>query len=169
MKIERLPLVVALGCALWACSCTLLQTPTAVAPIGPEPGSRPTLATAGFLKVYTDVECYPYDEDQYYYAHTDYGIYTPDGKRVKSVQNAESFHSLPPKQVALPPGQYTVVGWSDAYQRVKVPVVIQAGCLTTVNLEKDAHMLFQNAKPADLVHTPDGRIVGWAANVATTR
>jgi hypothetical protein len=146
-----------------------MQTPIAVAPVGPAPGSRPALASTGFLKVYTEVECYPYDEDLYYYAHTAYGVFDTGGRRIKSVQNAASFHSLVPQQVEFPPGHYEVVGWTDAYQLVKVPVLIQAGYLTTVNLEKDAHKLFQNAKQDDLVRTTDGRIVGWSANVAAAR
>ena len=167
MKTKSLLVLITAVGSLWACSCTLLQQPLAVAPVGPAPGSQPALADSGFLKVYTDVECYPYDEDMYYYAHTAYGVYDSGGKRIQSVQNAESFHSLNPMQVTLPPGQYTVKGWSDAYQLVKVPVVIKAGCRTTVNLEKNDHGLFPSGKTADLVQTPDGRIVGWMASLAT--
>jgi hypothetical protein len=165
MNRQQLVVLIAVGLSLFSCSCTLMQQPVAVAPVGPGPVRHPALTSTGFLKVYTEVECYPYDEDMYYFAHTDYGVYRPDGQRIKSVQNAASFHSLAPKQVELPPGQYEVVGWTDAYQLVKVPVLIKAGCLTTVNLEKDAHQLFQNAKQDDLVRTADGRIVGWSANV----
>ena len=165
MKTQRLLALVTVAGALWTCSCTLMQQPVAVAPVGPGPGSQTALADTGFLKVYTEVECYPYDEDLYYYSHTAYGIYDLDGNRIKSVQNTASFHSLNPMKVALPPGQYAVVGWSDAYQLVKVPVRIEAGRLTTVNLEKNDHQLFQKAKADELVYTADGRIVGWSASV----
>ena len=70
----------------------------------------------------------------------------------------------------IPQGLYRFgVGWFDAYQLVKVPVVIKAGCLTTVNLEKNDHGLFPTGKTADLLQTPDGRIVGWAANAVAVR
>ena len=163
MKMQRLFVLVVLGSSLFACSCTMLQTPIAVAPVGPGPGSQMAAAATGFLKVYTNVQGYPYDSSDYYYVHTDYGIYNLDGMRVKSVQNAESFHSLNPQQVALPPGQYVVKGWTGSSQLAKVPVEIKAGCLTIVNLEKDSHQLFNSATQNDLVHTPDGMIVGWVA------
>lgn len=165
MKMQCLPVLLALGTALLTCSCALLQQPIVVAPVGPGPGSQIASAPTGSLEVYTDVQRYAYDESTYYDAHTDYGIYDLGGQRIKSVQNSASFHSLQPQEVALPPGQYSVVGWSDGYQLVKVPVVIQAGRLTKVNLEKNNHQLFQKANQDDLVHTPDGRTVGWSANV----
>ena len=169
MKMQRLLVLVVAGSSLLACSCTMLQTPVAVAPVGPGPGSQIAQTSCGFLKVYTDVQWYPYDSSGYYYAHTAYGVYALDGTRVKSVGNAESFHSLNPQLVALSPGQYFVRGWSDAYYLAKVPVEIKAGCLTIVNLEKDSHELFQSANQNNLVHTPEGRTVGWAANVAVAR
>jgi hypothetical protein len=147
-------------------SCTLMQQPVAVAPVGPAPGSQLALADTGFLKVFTDMKFSRYD-DMFYATHTDYGVYDDAGKLIKSVQNAESFHSPTPMQVALPPGHYIVEGWSDAYKLVKVPVLIEAGSLTTVNLEKDDHGLFPGGIAADLVHTPDGRIVGWPTSLAT--
>ena len=166
MKKQRLLVLVAAGGSLLVCSCAMLQTPIAVAPVGPEPGNQIAQTATGYLKVYTNVEGYPYDEDNFYYVHTDYGIYDLDGKRVKSVQNTESFHSLKPKQVVLPPGHYFVKGWTGANQLAKVPVEIKAGCLTLVNLENNNHELFQKANQDDLVHAPDGRIVGWMASTS---
>ena len=164
MKMQRLVVLVAVGSSLLACSCSTLQTPVAVAPVGPGPGSQIAQASTGSLKVYTHVQGYPYEADYYYFVHSDYNIYDSSGRHVKSVQNTELYHSPTPREVALPPGHYEVVAWGDGFQqRVKVPVEIKAGCLTTVNLEKDSHRLFQDAKQDDLVRTPDGGIVGWVA------
>ena len=164
MKMQRLLVLVATGISLLACSAAALPSPVAVAPVGPGPDSQLAQTSTGSLKVYTHVQGYPYEADYYYFVHSDYNIYDASGRHVKSVQNTELYHSLTPREVALPPGDYEVVAWGDAFQqRVKVPVEIKAGCLTTVNLEKDSHRLFQDAKQDDLVRTPDGGIVGWVA------
>ena len=159
--------LVTAGCSLLVCSCTLLQTPIAMAPVGPGPSNQTAQATTGYLKVYSNVQGFPYDADNFYYVHSDYNIYDSNGRHVKNVQNTELYQSLTPREVALPPGHYEVVAWGDGFQKmVKVPVEIKTGCLTIVNLEIDNHELFQNAKPDDLVHASDGRIVGWAATAS---
>ena len=140
MKMQCLLVLVASGSSLLACSCMTLQTPVTLAPVGPGPSSQVTQASTGSLKVYTQVQGYSYEADYYYFVHSDYNVYNLNGWRVRSVQNTELYRSLTPRAVALPPGHYEVVAWGDAYQQlVKVPVEIKAGCLTTVNLEKDTH------------------------------
>lgn len=165
MKTRSTAVLVALGVMFGACSCSMLQTPLVVAPVGPAPGSTASADSAGFLTVYTHAEGHPYDEFEYYWAHTEYNVYTPAGKHVETVENGEYTQNPLPRQVELPPGEYAVVGWSDTDQLVKVPVVIRPGQLTTVNLEADADSLFLHAQPSELVHTPDGRIVGWSAGL----
>lgn len=166
MNMQRLLVPLMVAAASLTSSCTLMQTPLVVAPVGPAPGSEASADPAGFLTVYTHAEGHPYDEFEYYRAHTEYNVYTPAGKHVESVENGEFTHDPVPGKVALAPGEYMVVGWSDTDQLVKVPVVIRAGQLTTVNLEADADSLFEKARPSELVHTPDGKIVGWSAGLA---
>jgi hypothetical protein len=149
-----------------ATSCALLQKPVALAPVGPGPYGHATSAPTGFLEVYTAVKCYPYDR-QFYYAHTAYGVYDTSGRRVKSVENEVYYHSLEPEVVSLPPGSYSVVGWADGYELVKVPVIIKTGLLTEVNLEAHGKAAFPGASTNDMVRMEDGRIVGWPANVTT--
>ena len=177
MKTQRWFELLAVAGSLLMCSCALLQQPVALAPVGPALGNQSALDPTAYLKVYTevrrssykvsDVWDYPYYQEGHYFAHTDYAIYNAAGECVKNVQNAETVHSLTPKQVVLPPGQYTVVGWSDDYQLVKVPVLIKAGSLTTVNLERKNHEISPSDKSAELVYAPDGRIVGWTTSLAT--
>ena len=166
MKTRGCAVVAAVGVMFGVCSCSaLLQTPLAVAPVGPAPGGTARADPAGFLTVYTHAEGHAYDEFEYYWAHTEYNVYTPTGAHVKSVRNGEYSQSPLPRKVVLPPGEYAVVGWSDTDQLVKVPVVIRAGQLTTVNLQADADSLFPKAQPSELVHTPDGKVVGWSAGL----
>jgi hypothetical protein len=84
------------------------------------------------------------------------------------VDNEVYFHSLGPEVVTLPPGSYSVVGWADGYELVKVPVVIQAGLLTQVNLEAHGNAEFPGARTNDMVRMEDGRIVGWPASVSAS-
>src|SRR5208282_2288180 len=110
----------------------------------------------GFLIVYTAVKTYPLDAESFYRGHTDYGIYAPNGARVMSVRNDATYHGLEPKLVSLPPGDYTVRGWADRFELVKVPVEVKAGRVTVVNLETGQNGRFAGAKSDELVHMPDG-------------
>jgi hypothetical protein len=150
-----------------ATSCAFIPKPVALAPVGPGPYGHATTAPTGFLEVYTAVKCYPYDR-QFYYAHTAYGVYDTGGRHVRSVDNESYFHSLEPEVVSLPPGSYSVVGWADGYELVKVPVIIKAGLLTQVNLETHGEAAFPGARTNDMVRMEDGRIVGWPAGVTTS-
>lgn len=147
-----------------AISCALLPTPVALAPVGPGPYGHPTSAPTGFLEVYTTIKRYPNDH-QWYDAHTAYGVYDAGGRRVKSVSNAVYVYLVEPEVVNLPPGSYSVVGWADGYELVKVPVIIKAGLLTEVNLETHGKATFSGASTNDMVRMEDGRIVGWPANL----
>jgi len=132
-------------------------------PVGPGPLGQTQSTANGFLTVYSLMKTYPIDEETWYRVHTDYGVYDANGQRVMSVRNAASYHDPIPKTVELPAGNYTIQGWGDGYALYKVPVVIQAGRVTTVNLEANTHQLFQGAKASDMVRAYDGIIVGWEA------
>ncbi len=149
-------------------SCVLMPKPLELGMVGPGPNAPSVPPPTGALKVYTAVKCYPYDH-QFFYAHTDYGVYAMDDHRVKSVRNAASFLDLNPAIVALPAGTYHVVAWAKGYDLVRVPVVIEAGRLTTVNLEDGVPKPAPSGKAGDLVRMPDGRIVGWSASASGGR
>ena len=158
--ITQLRLVTVLGLVALAGACS--TGPVAVnTVVGPGPLVQTQATAKGFLTVYTLMKTYPVDEETWYRAHTDYGIYDTSGQRVMSVRNAATYHDPSPKVVELPAGHYTIQGWGDGYALYKVPVVIQAGRVTTVNLEANANQLFQGAKASDLVRTSDSIIVGW--------
>jgi len=157
-----LPGILCLGAA-----CALMSKPVTLAPVGPDPYGRPTSGPMGFLEVYTTVKCYPYDR-QWYYAHTAYGVYGPDDKRVKSVGNDVYMYVVEPEVVDLPPGWYSIVGWADGNILVRVPVLIEAGRLTQVNLETKGKASFTGPGTNNLVRMDDGRIVGWPADRAAS-
>ncbi|MGD1019042.1 MAG: hypothetical protein ABSA12_06955 [Verrucomicrobiia bacterium] len=159
---KRLLMLCWLGVSTFAMSCALTTKPVMLGTVGPDPSAQAASSTTGFLKVYSAVKCYPYDR-QYYFEHTDYGVYDAAGKRVKSVRNAAGFHDPTPALVTLPAGAYNVVAWADGYELVKVPVVIKAGQLTEVNLEANRKPSIPATAEADVVRMYDGRVVGWSA------
>lgn len=156
-----------------ATACALTSKPAVVVgPVGPGPeanrkGAAPATGD-GFLEVRTAMRTYTSDR-QAYQLHTAYGIYTADGTRFKSIQNARSINTPEPQVVPLPPGTYDIQAWADGLILVKVSIVIESRRLTRVNLEAGDTILAEKAKPEQLVRLPDGRIIGWSATVPPPR
>ncbi len=75
------------------------------------------------------------EDDVYDLAHTPYTIYSSKGKLLRHVQNAKGMNDATPTVVALPPGAYQVRAKSKDYGLVTVPLVVEAGKLTTVHLQ----------------------------------
>jgi hypothetical protein len=160
---QRLRLLLAAGIVPLATSCALTEQSVTLHPVGPSPVEEAQLTKTGFLQVYTAVKTYPVDAEMFYRVHTDYGVYAPGGVRVISVRNAATYHGLEPRVVSLPPGNYTVRGWADGFDLVRVPVQIKAGRLTVVNLQAGHNERFAGARSDELVRMSDGRIIGWSA------
>ena len=118
------------------CSCASTRQVTTLDPVGPvQVAADPVKpATDGTLKVYSLRGIYN-DEGVNYHPHSDYAIYSPDGKRVKEVRNKRYAYDEEPVAVKLPAGNYTVEALAKGYKRVKVPVIIESGQLTAVRLE----------------------------------
>ena len=87
----------------------------------------------GDLQVYTEPEEY-YQEELSYFPHTDYQLYTSDGKHLRRVWNHNTHEDETPAIVSLPPGRYVVQAWAEFYGLVSVPVVIKPNELTKVIL-----------------------------------
>jgi hypothetical protein len=163
--VAHLRSLMAVGVTSLAAACAIQQPVVLHSPVGPAPMVQAQSTSKGFLTVYTAMKTYPEDEETYYTVHTDYGIYDTSGHRVMSVRNAATYHDPTPKTVTLPEGTYTIQGWTDGYQLLKVPVVIKAGRATIVNMEAAGNNRFPGAKDSDIVRAPDGRIIGWSANM----
>lgn len=134
--------------------------PVAIAPVGPRPASAQALGGTGFLKVYSDTETHEIGRNTFFYPHKPYGIYSESGKCLRFVVNHIGDIDESPTCVPLPAGRYVIVAESAAYGRVRVPVVIQGDLITSVHLDRDGTFL-AHAPAQELVHLPDGEIVGW--------
>jgi len=136
--------------------------PLALGPVGPGPGgSRASSISKGDLQVFTETEEY-YLDQMSYFPHTDYQIYSLEGKHLRRVWNHQTHEDERPAIVSLPPGMYLVKAWAEFYGVVTVPVSIKSNQTTTVVLQPG----WNPGKPvasADLVQMPDGYFVGWRA------
>lgn len=150
----------AVSSALILAGCS--SVPIVLEPVGPGPSGVGASTRYGELEVFTETEEYN-DGDIICHPHTDYQIYTSDGKRLKRVWNALHGGDEFPAEVTLPAGNYLVKARADFYGPVTVPVVIGTNRVTQVVLQP-------GWKPkgrfdeADLVRLPNGYFVGWRAN-----
>jgi hypothetical protein len=136
-------------------------TPVAVAPVGPNPaGIQSTASNKGGLEVFSQMRGHSEGDNPMWFQHTDYAIYSPDGKLLKRVNNKVGYYAQAPRLVVLPAGQYIVKAQSKDYLRVQVPVTIQPGRTTRVHLDDNWNLPAGAAKD-ELVSMPDGHAVGW--------
>jgi hypothetical protein len=88
----------------------------------------------GYLKVYSAIDKFN-DGDAWYFPHSSYAIYTTDGKLLKNVENHNSRSDEIPEVVVLPVGSYTIVGRAEKDGYVRLPVVINEGQQTILDLD----------------------------------
>lgn len=138
--------------------------PIALAPVGPGPFvNGATSNRRGDLQVFTQTEEY-YADEMSYFPHTDYQIYTADGKHLMRVWNHQNHEDEDPAVVTLPAANYVIKAWADFCGLVTVPVVIKPGETTRVILQPGWKPGNAVAK-SDLVRTPNGYFVGWRAEL----
>ncbi len=98
---------------------------------------------------------------------TGYTVYAPDGEVVRKVSNAQSGSEAEPARITLPPGAYNVEAEAElsstANETVVIPVVIEAGQTTSVDLDPPAPHQAAPADPTQVVQLSDGRIIGCRA------
>jgi hypothetical protein len=157
-----LPLAGACGLLLLtACSTALVP----LRPVGPNPLSVKSPNPNGELEVFSSVEQKSDDQNQgsdggpIWYQHTDYELYTADGKHLRHIDNVVGHYDETPEPVALPPGNYLVDAQAKGYFWVQVPVTIQSGRTTRVHL--DNAWKPAGSQEAGLVLLPNGVPVGW--------
>jgi hypothetical protein len=100
----------------------------------------------GYLKVYSATNEFK-DGNAWYFPHSSYAIYTTDGKLLKNVENHISRNDEIPEIVPLPVGFYTVVARAEKDGYVRVPVVINLGQRTIVDLD-----VWERKTPTRLAH-----------------
>ncbi|MES2309714.1 MAG: hypothetical protein V4507_12735 [Verrucomicrobiota bacterium] len=114
----------------------------------------------GYLKVYTSTD-EKNDGDIKYYPHSNYDVYCLDGKRFTTISNSIGIHDEEPVRAELPKGTYIVRAGSDRDGIVKIPVVIEAGKTTVLNLEDRDHGMPKKLASGEAIRLPSGQVVGW--------
>jgi len=150
-------------------------------PVGPAPVERGKAPGSSSLQVYSArvrAPIDPYKEEflwnndfgkndfLYEAAHSDYTIYTQDGKLLKDVRNARDSNDNQPAVVPLPPGNYEFKAETRGLGVVTVPVVVEAGKLTMVNLQRGRNPVVESVDKAHAVLLDGYLIVGWQAETS---
>lgn len=167
------------ACTRWLCKasavaivavaltgCTSPKGPLVLDPIGPAPHPGSTDGAHGSLVVFSAFDPIPdLNRSPYRRRFTDYQIFSADGEHlVRIVHNNRETLLNSPAPVELSPGSYRVLARANGYGPITVPVVIQAGQLTTVHLEGSvwwprSSTIFES----NPVRLPKGEIAGWRA------
>ena len=147
--------------------------PITLAPVGPNPFAVGASIGTGHLQVFSCLAERSDDQNQgsndpVWYQHTDYNIYDGGGKLVRHVDNNVGHYLTSPRQVSLPPGNYTVSARSKAWLAVNVPVVIKRGRTTKVHLDENWKPPVGTPK-TEIVSAPGGYPVGWRVDPVTKR
>ncbi len=158
--------------------CASAAPVAVVGPVGPAPTGRAKASGGSSLQVYSarvralvDVnkEEFLWNNDfgkndfLYEPAHSDYTICTRDGTVLEHVRNARTANDPEPAVVPLPPGNYEVKAKARDYGVVTIPVVVEAGKLTVVNLQRGGNPVADSVAKANAVLLGGYRIVGWQA------
>lgn len=151
MKSINLILGIAIAAVVTGCSTTV----PVLDRVGPAPSKVSRSVAEGRIVVYSATETHPDGDNTYYYPHTSYTIYTPDGKRFKWVENHIGLNDQSPTLVTLPAGHYDVHAQSD-FGPVIVPVLIKPFKTTEVNLESATARKSRNTNDTSVVWIPTG-------------
>ena len=102
--------------------------------IRPGGSDYPVGSSRGYLMVYLRAD-ESYDSNAWYFPQNLFAIYTMDGKLFKNVTSQYSADEEIPEAVALPVGSYMVVARSEKDGYIRLPVVINAGQRTILDLD----------------------------------
>ncbi len=178
---KRFASFAAVGTLVGLVGCTLPQMATRIPPVGPAPTASSTGLREGALQVYSapkparlDPEMAErlWDENsggndfKYSHVHTDYAIYSVQGRLLQQVHNASAAEYAQPALVRLPSGRYSLVVQAEEETGesldLNIPVEVQPGRTTVVHLEGDWRPAVHYTN-AEVVRLPDGQIAGWRA------
>ncbi len=167
--IMRIPTFLAsLTLVLLLASCA--WQPIRLASVGPPPVAARQIGSQvgkGQLQVFTETEEYEYGKDVPYFPHSDYHIYTLDGKHLKRIWNSQNHEDEAPAVVDLPAGTYLINAQAEFCGEVLIPVVIKPHTLTPVILQPGWKPR-AGIDPSKLVKSPAGYYIGWKADLASS-
>jgi hypothetical protein len=104
--------------------------------VTPENSAPRNTPAASALVVYTAPDPHAhFDGTPYHLYYSDYEVRSEDGALVRKVHNDSGSVIEGPVEVNLPAGKYRVHARANGYGWVTVPVLIEAGKVTTVHLE----------------------------------
>jgi hypothetical protein len=176
-----LSLIAASSAMVCLVGCATAAQFTVSEPVGPTPTERARSPDDSTLQVYSARVRAPVDVNReeflwnndfgrndflYEPAHTDYTIYYQNGKMFKHVRNAQGAGDPQPALMSLPPGRYEVVAYARGFGLVTVPVVVEKGKCTIVNLQRTPNEVVAAVPKSEGVCLAGDRIVGWRANLA---
>ena len=138
------------------------STPVALAPVGPNPVGAGGMASKGGLQVFSGLVTRTEGDNPTWNQHTDYYIYSSQGKLMKHVDNTTGYYARAPRLIPLPAGSYIVKAQAVDNLWVDVPVVIERGRTTRIHLD-DNWKLPTHTPKSELVSMPGGNPVGWHA------
>ncbi len=143
------------------CSCATSGPYLIPEAVGPPLGVR-SYGKEGMLQVFSSTTQVN-DGGIFYLPHTSYRIYSTNGSFIKFVRNHTASTDQRPEMVKLPAGDCSVTATCDGMGVVKVPVTISGSQVTAVYLDNSPMKEAQGADEKQLVHLPNGKIVGWKA------
>jgi hypothetical protein len=161
-------LVDAMNSSTLMCLLLLMSTPDCAthSPAAAEPNAPPAPGAAenphaassspsnirnGDLVVYSATYSQTLEQSEYP-AHTNYTIATVDDHVIEHVTNATGTFNSRPARVSLPAGEYHVRAQYGRGGFVIVPVVIEPGKITVVDLDGAAIPRHPSAQPSDPSH-----------------
>ncbi len=148
--------LVVLVTLLISAGCAQVQPLVLDEPIGPLTWKPDT--SLGSLVVYTDTEASSLNPPDYV-PRSDYKLYTAGNEFLRTVNNRSHSYWRDPVTVALPVGRYTVIARVAHFGHVTVPVVIQGGRTTVVDLTREV-LSRATAANGDWVRLPNGQVIG---------
>jgi hypothetical protein len=131
--------------------------------VGPARSQASRREGEGVLVVYSALEV-ANAVDSSHPTHAGYAIFNPVGKILRRVDNRAGSFYQDPMPVGLPAGTYKVEARATNQGLVIVPVVIEGGRTTILDL--DASILPQSEPQSDdqWVRLPDGQVIGVKAD-----
>jgi len=162
---QSVRLMMVLGCvcmvALMSACATSAQTVVSTA-VGPAQTRSVSTASTGKLVVYSAPTVTTVEQARYP-VHTPYTLSDASGKMLQEVDNRTGFFDSSPVTLPLAAGSYFVKALAAGRGYVVVPVRIEPGKTTIVDLDGTA--MPQNVTAdSRYVRLPDGHIVGYRAN-----
>ena len=171
-----------MAAALTLLGSVSIPTPVVLGPVGPNPAPASRTSGDGVLTIYTarqQRDVYPNLVDYvannrwdrvFFAAHKDYTLRTSDGKLYRQVRNSRGLYDRRPTLVRLPPGTYEVQAQAEDSNDLTFPVefnvIVEPGRTTTVFLAQDWEWKVPKNLAKTMVSLPNGRNIGWRAELA---